>query len=192
MADVGLQVRPYSSGAKTFHWLTVIAIAVMLPTGFWMTSRAEANIWDGLTNNLFSTHKLVGFLLLILVVLRLVRRFAGGVPPPEPTLTGWMRGLSALNHAALYGMLLVQPLLGWLAASLYPALSLFDCAINLPALTTPDATKDKVMYEAVANWHAIGAFTLIALLSLHIVASLYHLAVRHDGVFWRMWPGSAR
>ncbi|MBV8106207.1 MAG: cytochrome b/b6 domain-containing protein, partial [Hyphomicrobiales bacterium] len=35
--------------------------------------------------------------------------------------------------------------------------------------------------------HAIGARLLLALLSLHVGAALYHHFVRRDGLVWRMW-----
>lgn len=176
--------------AKAFHWVTALVVVAMLALGFAMTYRGNAlGIWDDLTNNLFSTHKLLGFLLLWFIVLRLARRFIGRVPRPEPSLPGWQQGVATVNHVAMYALLIAMPLLGWTAASLFPALELFG-TFSLPALTAPDTSPDKAMYETVAGWHGIGALILLALVALHVSASLYHLVVRRDGVFQRMWPGS--
>ena len=76
------------------------------------------------------------------------------------------------------------PLLGWTAVSLFPARQVFDW-FSLPALTAPD----KEAYKLVAAWHETAAFVLIAVAALHIAGALFHLIVKRDGVFQRMWPG---
>ena len=60
--------RVYSPVARTLHWITVAAVFVMIPVGLTMSYRGNVlNIWDGLTNGLYSAHKLTGFLLLWLM-----------------------------------------------------------------------------------------------------------------------------
>jgi len=54
----------YSATARWFHWLTFLLAAILVPAGLIMADRAERNIWDTLTNSLYSTHKLIGFTLL--------------------------------------------------------------------------------------------------------------------------------
>lgn len=174
----------YPTVAKVFHWVTVVAVAFMLATGLVMTARGEAGIWDGLTNWLYSSHKLIGFCILWFTIARLAGRLVGGVPPHVPPLPMAQRVVAEGVHAALYGLLIVLPILGWLAVSLFPARTVFDW-FQLPALTAPD----KVLYESVAEWHATAAYVLMAVAGLHIGAALFHLVVKRDGVFARMWPG---
>ncbi|RAI04048.1 cytochrome B [Acuticoccus sediminis] len=175
----------YSSVAKIFHWLTVLAVLFMLVTGFTMTYRGnQLDIWDALTNGLYSSHKLVGFTILWLTALRLVNRLIRGIPPMRPRLPVAQRVVAAATHWALYALLIVMPLLGWTAVSMFPALQIFDW-FSLPALTAPD----KQAYEVVAGWHVVGAFVLIFFAALHIGAALFHLVIKRDGVFMRMWPG---
>ena len=51
----------YSPAARRFHWWTVALIAVQVPVGFFMAYRGGVlDIWDALTNNLYSAHKLTG------------------------------------------------------------------------------------------------------------------------------------
>ena len=58
--------RVYSPVARALHWITVVAVFAMIPVGLAMSYRGNVlNIWDGLTNGLYSAHKLAGFLLLI-------------------------------------------------------------------------------------------------------------------------------
>lgn len=79
--------RVYSPVARALHWITVVAVFAMIPVGLAMSYRGNVlNIWDGLTNGLYSAHKLVGFLLLWLMVGRLAYRLLHGAPLDEPTL----------------------------------------------------------------------------------------------------------
>lgn len=177
----------YSPVARLLHWLTVAMIAGMVPVGLFMTSRAERNIWDGLTNTLYSGHKLAGVLVLALVLGRLAYRFRHGAPPDEPTLEPWQKLASHATHWALYALLVVVPILGWLGISLYPALDIFGL-FKLPGLVAPNQPASSNIFFL----HRIAAFALVALAALHIGAALFHYMVRKDGVLRRMLPGLPR
>lgn len=174
----------YRPAARHLHWATAAGVLIMLPLGFAMTYRGETlNVWDGLTNAMFSTHKLLGFLLLWLVAGRLLYRLLKGAPPDEPGLRAWEKLVSHTVHWLLYGLLLVVPLLGWIGVSLYPSLTLFGL-VNLPALTGPDQARAE---QALAV-HGILARVLMVLAALHIAAALQHHFLRRDGVLRRMLP----
>ena len=183
----GSEPPVYSPTARTFHWLTVILVAGMVPVGLIMTSRAERNVWDGLTNTLYSGHKLTGLLVLLIVLARLTYRFLHGAPPDEPTLEPFHRIASHATHWTIYGLLLTVPLLGWIGVSLYPALDIFGW-LKLPALVAPDQPAASTAFLL----HKLGAFALVGLATLHIAAALYHYFVRRDGVLQRMLPGIGR
>lgn len=176
----------YRRPARILHWLTVALLALQIPVGFWMTYRGGQNLWDALTGALYHAHKLVGLAILALVVVRYGYRLIAGAPPDEPTLTPWQRWASRLNHYALYLLLLVTPVLGYVGISLFPALRIGP--ISLPAVTAPD----KQAAEAVLAAHGILAALLVALVALHVAAALYHYFVRRDGVMARMLPRLAR
>jgi cytochrome b561 len=175
----------YSPAARMLHWITVAAVFVMIPLGLAMTYRGNTlDIWDGVTDALYSTHKLLGFLVLWLSVGRLLYRLVHGAPPDEPTLEWWHKVGSHLLHWGLYGLLLIVPLFGWIGISLFPALTIFNL-FDLPALTSPNEEAAKrVLF--VHGWLAI----LLALLVCgHIGAALFHYFIRKDGVLRRMLPG---
>lgn len=174
----------YSPVARTLHWLTVAFVAGMVSVGLIMTSRAERNIWDGLTNALYSSHKLAGVTLLALVLVRLVYRFTHGAPPDEPTIEPWQKFASHVTHWTLYALLVAVPVLGWTGISLYPALDIFGL-FKLPGLVAPNQPASSTVFMM----HKFGAFALVALVGLHIAAALFHHIVRKDGVLRRMLPG---
>lgn len=176
----------YGPVARALHWIMVVLIAVQIAMGVIMVYQApQPNFWVRLSDTLafYSAHKLLGFVLLLLVIVRLAVRLCRGAPAAEPTLTTWQREMSALVHAWLYFLLLLVPLLGWIGISLYPALAVFDW-FALPALTAPDRPLSVPVFAA----HKIAAFTLIALIGLHVFAALYHHFIRRDGVLGRMLP----
>lgn len=184
----GAPAAVYRPAARHLHWATAAAVFVMLPLGFAMTYRGNSmDVWDWLTNAMFSTHKLLGFLVLWLVAGRLLYRLVKGAPPDEPSLRPWEKLLSHAVHWLLYGLLLAVPLLGWIGISLYPSLTVF-WLFDLPALATPD----KPSAERVLDIHGLLARVLMGLAALHIAAALQHHFLRKDGVLRRMLPGLGR
>ncbi len=175
----------YSAAARHMHWVTAAVVLAMIPAGLAMTYRGNTlNIWDGLTNAMYSSHKLLGFLVLWLVAGRLAYRLLKGAPPDEPTLLWWQKAGSHLVHWLLYGLLLVVPLLGWVGVSLYPSLTVFGL-FNLPALAAPNEDLAKVVLEI----HGTLAILMGLLACAHVGAALYHHLIRKDGVLRRMLPG---
>ncbi len=184
----------YSGAARAFHWLTVAFLLVQVPLGLAMVYRGKVqNIWDGVTNTLYSSHKLIGVIILFVVVLRLAYRLAQGAPASEPTITGWQRVVSALNHWGMYVLLIVIPVLGYLGVSYYPALDIFG-VFSLPGLVPPLEPEQatQAMAATVFRYHALAAFTLIGLVGLHVAAALYHYVIRGDNVLGRMVPALLR
>ena len=178
--------RTYGVTARRFHWWTAGLLAVQIPLGIGMVVRGSwLDIWDGLTNASYSTHKLLGVVIFLVAAARLLHRLAHGVPEPEPTTEPWRRRVGALTHRTLYALLLAVPAIGWFGVQLYPALDLFGL-VALPAVVAPD--------RAASMWvlrlHAAAAFALLALVALHIAAALHHRFVRKDRVFQRMHRGS--
>lgn len=176
---------PYSATARALHWLSAALVLVMAATGLVMVYRGkDLNIWDQLTNLLYTTHKTLGLVVLALIIVRLAYRFTRGAPPDEPSLQGLQRFVAHLTHWSIYALLIALPLLGWLGISMFPALGTFG-GLKIPALTGPDPETSK----QVLWLHGLLAYLLIALVAMHIAAALYHHTVRRDNVLRRMLPG---
>lgn len=176
--------RQYSGVARFFHWLTVVLLLVTIPIGLAMTYRGgELKIWDATTNTLYSSHKLLGVIILVIVLMRLGYRLVHGAPPDEPTLSGLQKLVAHIVHWTFYALLIVIPIIGWLGVSMFPALEVFGL-FKLPALAAPDQATSKWLFEL----HETLGNVLLALIALHIVAALGHHFVLRDGVLRRMWP----
>ena len=62
-------------------------------------------------------HFMLGLMVLMLVALRLLNRFVGGNPATLPPLPLWQQRLASATHVALYMLMIVMPVLGWLTLS---------------------------------------------------------------------------
>lgn len=178
----------YSQPARRFHWYTATLVLILIPLGFLMTYEGDAfKIPEAVNNFMQSTHKLLGFVLLWLVVARLIYRFRHGAPPSEPTLTSLEKGASHATHWTLYALLLAMPISGWIGVSLYGARELFGL-VSLPPLSGVD----QPLSDKVFVWHTRGAILIVLLVAAHIGASLFHHFLRKDGVLRRMLPNLSR
>ncbi len=166
--------------AQLLHWLIALLIVGLGILGLWMTAMAHSV--DKM--NLYLLHKSIGITVLMLAGLRLVWRLAtrhpAGMPGPA-----WQRWTASVVHFALYVMMFVMPLSGWLfnSASNFP-LHWFGL-VKLPALWSPDPG---VKYWAL-QVHEYGFWTLAALVGLHAAAALKHHYFDHDETLQRMLPG---
>jgi cytochrome b561 len=191
MADTDFQTREatYSTAARRFHWWTVALLAIQVPVGLYMTYRGNVqSIWDGLTNTLYSSHKTLGLVILVLVVARLVYRLVHGAPSDEPTIEWWQKAASHATHWSLYLLLILVPIVGWLGISLYGAREVFGIA-TIPAL----AAQNSEAAGPVLMLHRYLALLTVALIVMHIGAAVVlHYFIRKDGVLQRMLPWAGR
>jgi len=173
----------YSFAARALHWLVAAFVICMVPLGLYMVSRGAATNFDALTGKLYDLHKLAGFTVLWLIVLRILVRLRRGAPPPLATLTPLERIASNAVHHLLYLLLLVVPVLGWAGISAYPALNIFGL-FNLPGILPAN----EPLANKILGIHGLLAQLLGILVLIHISAALFHRFVKRDGLLRRMWP----
>lgn len=171
---------------RILHWLMAFMVVGLIIVGFIMAGRAEANVWDDITNFLYAWHKAIGFSILFLMVLRIVIRRQSGVPAYPSQISPATLKLAHTAHTLMYALLIVVPLLGWAAVTAYPALITVG-GYHLPAM--PFVPTNEALAKQLFDWHGWFAYALAALIVLHIAAALKHLLVNKDGVFQRMWFG---
>ncbi|MFM2421974.1 MAG: hypothetical protein RL291_504, partial [Pseudomonadota bacterium] len=133
---------------------------------------------------LYSLHKLLGMVILVLVIFRLAYRIRNGAPKDEPTLEPWQKGASHATHWGLYALLILMPIGGWVGVSLYGAREIFGL-FSLPAITA----QDQAAAARVFFLHMLGGFAIAGLIAAHVGAAIFHHFIRKDGVLRRMLPG---
>lgn len=179
-------IAVYSVVARTLHWLTLAMIAIQVPLGIFMVSYGERTNFAAPTAQMYDSHKLLGLAILAVIVARLIYRFSAGAPDHEPSLAAWQRVVSSVTHWAMYAMLVVVPMFGWLAVSYYGPFEPFG--IKLPTLVGQHEPSAVFVFMT----HKATAFLLIALIGMHVGAALMHYFVHKDNVLGRMWPALLR
>jgi cytochrome b561 len=174
----------YSPAAKWLHWIMAAAVLFAIPVSITMIRLKQGPLQDAL----FDLHRSTGTLILALAIVRVIVRLVKGAPPPHPALAPWQRVASLAAHRALYVLILVVPMLGWLATSAYGAPIIVYGLFELPPLLAKN--------EKLSDWlflaHQTLALTMAAILAVHIGAALWHGFVRRDGVLARMLPTGGR
>jgi cytochrome b561 len=133
---------------------------------------------------LLSRHKSVGITILALVFLRLGWRWANPTPTLPSTLKPYERALARGTHLLLYVLLFAIPLTGWTMSSARGFPVSWFGFVQLPDLVP----KNKALYETLVSVHETLAWSLMAIVALHIGAALKHHFVLNDDVLRRMLP----
>jgi cytochrome b561 len=142
----------YSTMARVLHWATAVL------------------------------HRSIGAVVIPLVILRLGYRIAHAPKPLPEDVPPWQQAAARATHWALYALLMVQPFIGWVATSAFPAAIMVFGLFELP----PIWSADRPLSDRLFVVHARIAAAIAGLATLHIGAALHHHFVRRDGVLMRM------
>ena len=175
-----MQIQTYTRTAVFLHWLIAACVFCQITLGLWMISIPKSP--PGLRAGWFNVHKSIGITLGVLILLRVLWRFAHPAPPLPATMPDWERTMAKANHLLLYICMVIMPVTGYLGSSFtkYPILYF---GMRLPQWGW-DAPALKDLFSQI---HLATVIVFIALIAIHIAGALRHLLVAHDAVFQRMW-----
>lgn len=170
----------YGSIAKIFHWLIFFLIFGMIIFGY-----SLENISKETQAMAYNLHKLIGLSILCLMLLRIIWALFNPKPLIPLNTRLWERIAERLVHYLLYALVVAMPLVGWVGSSAggHPP-HLGNILIRFPI------TEDKALAKMFMNLHNSIAILLIILISIHVLAALYHHFIRKDDVLKRMLPFS--
>lgn len=174
-------IQKYPLVWRILHWLMALMVLTLIPVGLWMTARGEANVWGELTNALYSSHKAIGFAVLLLMIVRIGFKFSLRTPAYPAELPVTLKRAAKGLHHLLYVLLVLTPLFGWAGVTAYPALITWGG--DLPAM--PLVPEDQELAERLFAIHGTLAISLGVLIAGHIAAAVRHM-LRKDGIFRRM------
>lgn len=171
--------------AKTLHWTIA---SLIIGSSIYVLHINDSTWWYKSSPLLFiqgiNWHKLMGIAALILILLRIAWRRRGPVPSVA-ALTPFEERTSRLTHRALYLLMVLVPLFGWLSSSAFGSPVKVPGLGPLPLIWPKDRT-----FLAFFYWtHFVLAWTLLVLIALHAGAALFHHFVRKDAVLRAMLPG---
>jgi cytochrome b561 len=170
----------WGSIAQLFHWTIVVLV---------ITQFVLANEYHHLPLGLaklgvIAKHKSVGITIFALAVLRLVWRLLNPTPVLPNTLKPYERVLANVTHFALYAILFLMPITGWLMSSARKFPVSWFGFFQLPDLVAPN----RALYDALHETHGILAWVLAGVATLHLLAALKHHFVLKDNTLRRMLP----
>lgn len=157
----------YPTGSIVLHWLTAIALLAMIHIGLTMVDLPkgpERGSW-------FALHKSLGLSVLLLVLFRLYWRVRHPAPTMPQDWSPTTRSLARWGHRALYLLLVVVPLAGFLTSS-FTSHPVGFWGITLPRI----AAENKELNEVCKLVHRASLYALIGLSILHALAGIRHFA----------------
>jgi cytochrome b561 len=133
---------------------------------------------------LYSWHKWAGVTIFLIAAARLMWRAWHPAPAPPVNSPPWQRAAAAINHWALYALLICIPISGWLMSSAFGVTVKYFGVIPLPDLLE----KNKELAESLKLLHEVLVYTMLALVAMHVAAAVKHHVVDGDDVLHRMLP----
>jgi len=179
MADIA--VTGYTTSARVLHWVTAGLVIGMIPIGIAMANADFGPAQD----TLYHLHRSAGILVIVLVLARLAVRYRNPPPPLPADIPAIQQFAAHLTHWALYSLLLVQGIVGWIATSAYRAPIIFFGLFEVPPIWPVNQPFSETMFGV----HKLLGIALTVLICMHIGAALFHHFVRKDQVLMRMVRG---
>ncbi|MGY4532083.1 cytochrome b561 [Pseudomonas sp. TE3786] len=168
----------YGRTSRYLHWLMagLVILAYLLIEGRGWFPKGSA-----LKTLFVQGHFWVGLVVLALVLPRLLARLRSPAPLVHPPLKPMVQLASRLTHLALYGFLLIQPLMGLAIVLLERG------GIPLGGLTiaSPFAL-NKPLAHSVEAAHVFVGTAFYYVIGVHIAAALWHHFYLRDTVLKRM------
>ena len=172
-------ITRYRSSQRLLHWLMAIVIIAALVIGLYCSYLTPG---IPLRRALLDVHKSLGMTALFLIAIRLPLRLSLGEPAYQRPLGAFNHHAARGAHMLLYILMILMPLAGYTTSAAgghdLPWFGLFQWPNLLPL--------DKGLERTAAEIHEYGAYCLYAVVSLHILAALWHHFVRKDDVLKRM------
>ena len=179
-------MKRYNSVAISLHWLIAFFLLGLLAVGKYMTG-LESD--DPLRFTLTQWHKSFGIAVFVTVIFRILWRLTHKPPALPVSATAFERMASHATHIAMYLLMVVIPVSGWVMVSASPLnlqTELFGL-ITLPHLGIAANASDKeLLTERSVLVHIWLANILLALAVLHIAAAFFHQLVHRDNLISRM------
>jgi cytochrome b561 len=172
----------WGSVARAFHWILGITIIGMLAFGWWMNhipARPDRFFYRNI-------HADIGYVVLLLTVLRLLWRLKNPTPALPPDTPRWQRIAAHISHGAIYVVVILVTIMGWAHSGAHtPDYSSWFGLFHVPQITSPD----KAAADAFEDRHIFLAYVLLALIVVHLAAAAWHHFVKRDRVAARMVDG---
>jgi cytochrome b561 len=163
----------YDRVQVVLHWLIAVMILCMIGLGLFMVELPKQSELphgeESVRAFYFLLHKSLGITAAMFILLRVIWRLTHKAPPLPESISKWQQRAAGMVHGLIYVLMVAMPMSGYLQSTF----SKYDTkfwGIVLPRL----ADADNTLREKFSDVHEILAFTLIALIVIHLVAVVKH------------------
>jgi cytochrome b561 len=177
---IGVGAWRYDGVSIGLHWLTLLLIILLFGTA-WVREQASDGDSAAL---LLRLHRSIGLLIWLVTLGRLAWKFGAARMPRLPgSMPRVQRWTARANEAALYALLIVQPMTGVLQS-----IARGKGVVLIVGLLPVVMARDKALTHLAHGIHETGATLFLGLIALHTLAALAHGLVLRDGVLHTMLP----
>ena len=165
----------YGIISKVLHWLSAIVLLIQIPLGFYLVDLdfGEERI------NIENIHITLGLVIFYLIIIRLVNNILNPTPKLDPSIFKGQRFLAKMNHVLLYMAILSITISGILK-------KLFN-GETLTIIFKEIKIKDNFeLADQFYTIHIFSNYTLIALISIHLMAVIIHKLFFGDNLLKRI------
>lgn len=169
--------------ARALHWLIALLLFVQIGLGL-----IVEEVPEHLESTYLGLHASVGASILALMIIRLGWRVFNQAPAQPAGTPRWQESLAHLVHWGLYLITFATIIAGWMlmGSEREPLPILVFGLFPLPQLVASGSPYHDLLGEV----HETLAFTLVALIIVHVAAALYHQVILRDNVLRRMTSGA--
>jgi cytochrome b561 len=166
----------YGLLAKLFHWFTFIALIIQIPFGFYLVGLEFSDRRIDLEN----IHILIGITIFYFVLLRLIWKLFNSSPKSEHNFFKGQNLIAKINHFLLY--------VGIFAITISGVLKKLYMGEELNFFIFKFAFKESSfqLADSFYTLHIYANYLLIALVSLHILATVVHHVFFKDKILKKM------
>ena len=167
----------YGLLAKLFHWFTFIALIIQIPFGFYLVGLEFSDRRIDLEN----IHILIGITIFYFVLLRLIWKLFNSSPKSEHNFFKGQNLIAKINHFLLY--------VGIFAITISGVLKKLYMGEKLNFFIFQYAFKEANFELADSFYvvHIYANYLLIALVSLHILATVAHHVFFKDKILKKIF-----
>ena len=170
--------KNFSTSAVIIHWVLAVSIFFLFISSWWMLA-LPYNEYRVLP---FQLHKNIGITLVFLLLALLYMRLRNPPDPIEsPAYTPSMHRAAVLGHIALYVLIILVCVSGYLSSSFSGWGTTLWWLVDLPEWGWEDEELNALFSEI----HLWTCWMLLAVIAVHICGAVYHV-FRMDGVVRRM------
>ena len=169
----------YTRTAMLLHWGMAMLVCALFAIGWYMVDLPKGPA----RGETFALHKSLGLSAFLLLVWRLGWRLRHPAPPLPEAVPGWQMRVAHAVHWAFYGLLVFQPLSGYLSSSFSGYVT---ALFGLPLPQWGHANPP--LNQFFTELHVAGSLALLALIVVHLLGTLSHLLQPGENLLRRMLP----